>query len=104
MGTFQVALKKIVDDSYEIETGRSLAGKLAEDLQAGLMGPLRRFALITDSNVETLYAGAVLSRLLSAGFTGRPSPSPPAIPISASFASPGPFTAQPITATLILSG
>ena len=71
MGTFQVALKKIVDDSYEIETGHSLAGKLAEDLQAGLMGSLRRFALITDSNVETLYAGAVFSRLLAAGFTGK---------------------------------
>ena len=33
-----------------------------------------------------------------------PSPIPPAIPISASLASPGPFTAQPITATLISSG
>ena len=30
-----------------------------------------------------------------------PTPTPPAIPISASFASPGPFTTQPITATLI---
>ena len=33
-----------------------------------------------------------------------PSPIPPAIPISASFASPGPFTTHPITATLISSG
>ena len=31
----------------------------------------------------------------------NPSPFPPAIPISASRASPGPFTTQPITATLI---
>ena len=31
----------------------------------------------------------------------RPSPLPPAIPISASLASPGPLTTQPITATLI---
>src|SRR5699024_5437808 len=32
-----------------------------------------------------------------------PSPIPPAMPMSASFASPGPFTTQPMTATLILS-
>ena len=31
----------------------------------------------------------------------KPSPRAPAIPISASRASPGPFTAQPRTATLI---
>ena len=31
----------------------------------------------------------------------KPSPRAPAIPISASLASPGPFTAQPSTATLI---
>ena len=31
----------------------------------------------------------------------RPSPFPPAIPKSASLASPGPFTTQPITATFI---
>ena len=31
----------------------------------------------------------------------RPSPFPPAIPTSAAAASPGPFTAQPITATVI---
>ncbi len=37
-------------------------------------------------------------------FIRRPSPIPPAIPKSASFASPGPFTTQPITATLISSG
>src|SRR5699024_7515074 len=34
----------------------------------------------------------------------RPSPLPPAIPISASFASPGPLTTHPITATVRSSG
>ena len=71
MSVFQVELKKVVDDSYEIEVGRSLAGKLAEDLSAGLMGSLRRFALITDSNVEKLYAEPILRRLTDAGFSGE---------------------------------
>ena len=71
MSTFRVALKKTVDDSYEIEVGRDLAGKLAEDLKRGLVGGCRRFALITDSNVEKLYAEAIRDRLLEAGFEGE---------------------------------
>ncbi len=69
MSTFHVELKKTVDDSYEIEVGRSLAGKLAEDLKRGLIGS-RRFALITDSNVEKLYAEPIRDRLLEAGLEG----------------------------------
>ena len=42
MGTFHVGLKKTVDDSYEIEVGRALAGKLAEDLNT--LGYQGRFA------------------------------------------------------------
>ena len=71
MGVFYVNLKKVVDDSYQIEVGRSLAAALAEDLEKGLMGPLRKFALITDTNVEKLYAEPILRRLLAAGFAGR---------------------------------
>ena len=71
MSTFRVALKKTVDDSYEIEVGRDLAGKLAEDLKRGLVGGCRRFALITDSNVEKLYAEAIRDRLAEAGFEGE---------------------------------
>ena len=40
MGTFHVDLKKTVDDSYEIEVGRSLAGNMAEDLAGGLLASL----------------------------------------------------------------
>lgn len=71
MSTFQVELKKTVDDSYEIEVGRSLAGKLADDLGKGLTGNCRRFALITDSNVERLYAEAVCRKIRDAGFAGE---------------------------------
>ena len=71
MGTFQVQLKKTVDDSYEIEVGRSLMHQLADDLANGLLGGLRRFALITDSRVETLYARPICRMLQAAGFDGE---------------------------------
>ena len=71
MSTFHVELKKTVDDSYEIEVGRSLGQKLADDLAGGLMGNLRRFALITDSHVEPLYAQPLCQRLQDAGFIGE---------------------------------
>ena len=71
MSTFYVDLKKTVDDSYEIEVGRSLAGKLAEDLKRGVAGGSRRFALITDSNVEKLYAEPIRDRLFEAGLEGE---------------------------------
>ena len=71
MGTFRVELKKTVDDSYEIEVGRALAGCLVKDLEDGLMGSLKKFALITDSNVEDLYAQPVCAALTEAGFEGQ---------------------------------
>ena len=70
MSTFQVQLKKTVDDSYEIEVGRSLMRKLADDLADGLMGDIHRFALITDSRVDTLYAQPLCRMLQDIGFTG----------------------------------
>jgi 3-dehydroquinate synthase len=71
VSTFNVELKRVVDDSYEIEIGRSLAGRLADDLRAGLIPGRRRFALITDSTVESLFAPDIRDRLLSAGFEGE---------------------------------
>ena len=71
MSTFNVELKRVMDDSYEIEIGRSLAGRLADDLRAGLIPGRRRFALITDSTVESLFAPDIRDRLLSAGFEGE---------------------------------
>ena len=56
MSTFNVELKKVVDDSYEIEIGYDLKKKLVNDIEKGLVGKIRKFAVITDSNVADLYA------------------------------------------------
>lgn len=68
MSTFQVELKKVVDDSYEIETGFDLKEKLVADLKAGLLGNRKNLALITDSNVKSLYGDPILFLLREAGY------------------------------------
>lgn len=68
MSVFNVELKKVVDDSYEIEIGYELTQKLVEDLEKGLLGTIKKFALITDSNVQNLYAKPIFDRLMQAGF------------------------------------
>lgn len=68
MHTFQVELKKVVDDSYEIEIGYELEKKLISDLQNGLAGKLHKFAVITDSIVKELYADRIVKILLDAGY------------------------------------
>lgn len=68
MGTFQVELKKVVDDSYQIEVGFALEDKLIADLQDGLVGKIHKFAVITDSNVKDLYGEPILHRLQDAGY------------------------------------
>ena len=45
MSVFQVELKKVVDDSYEIEIGYQLQEKLIDDLKNGLVGKIKKFAI-----------------------------------------------------------
>lgn len=71
MSTFQVELKKVVDDSYEIEIGFGLEKKLMEDLKNGLVGNIRKFAVITDSVVKDLYAIPILTLLQDSGYTAE---------------------------------
>lgn len=68
MSVFNVELKKVVDDSYEIEVGYELETKLIADIERGLVGNIRKFAVITDSNVSRLCARAICEGLLRAGF------------------------------------
>jgi 3-dehydroquinate synthase len=68
MSTFQVELKKVVDDSYDIEIGFELMDKLIEDLKAGLVGNIHKFAIVTDSTVKELYGDTLLKKVREAGY------------------------------------
>lgn len=68
MSVFNVELKKMVDNSYEIEIGFCLEDKLISDIQNGLVGNITKFAVITDSIVKDLYADSVLNKLINAGY------------------------------------
>ncbi len=68
MSIYNVKLEKYVDDSYEIETGYSLADKMISDIKNGLVGNIGKFAIITDDTVKDLYAVPILDKLKNAGF------------------------------------
>lgn len=68
MSTFNVELKKVVDDSYAIEIGYDLEEQLVNDIKAGLVGKIKKFAVVTDSIVSDLYANKIYQLLLDAGY------------------------------------
>lgn len=68
MAVFNVELKKVVDDSYDIEIGFELSDKLIEDIRHGLVGNITKFAVITDSIVKELYTDKILEKLVNAGY------------------------------------
>ncbi|MBR1390652.1 MAG: 3-dehydroquinate synthase [Lachnospiraceae bacterium] len=68
MSTFQVELKRVVDDSYTIEIGYRLEEKLVEDIRRGLVGGIKKFAVVTDTTVKPLYADKIHELLLQAGY------------------------------------
>lgn len=68
MSVFHVELKRVVDDSYEIEAGFGLADKMITDIADGLVGKIKRFAVVTDSNIKELYAEDILKKLREAGY------------------------------------
>jgi len=68
MKNFRVELKKVVDDSYDIEVGYGLTESLVNDLKNGLVGKTKKLAVITDSIVKDLYADKIAERLVEEGF------------------------------------
>lgn len=68
VSVLNVELKKVVDDSYEIEIGHGLSDRLLEDLDTGLLGKIKKLAVITDTNVCDLYAKPICQKLLADGF------------------------------------
>ena len=69
MGSFQVELKQMVDDSYEIEIGFGLQQQFLNDIKNGLVGKIEKFAVVTDSIVKDLYAEKIYHLLLEQGYT-----------------------------------
>ena len=67
---FRCELKKVVDDTYDIEIGHGLQERLVDDLKNGLTGK-RKFAVITDSIVEGLYARDIFERIKAVGFAAE---------------------------------
>ncbi|MBQ1274490.1 MAG: 3-dehydroquinate synthase [Cellulosilyticum sp.] len=68
MSKFYVELKKVVDDSYDIEVGRNLFDTLVKDLKGELGKGISKYAIITDSNVKALYGDQLYQRLTNEGF------------------------------------
>ena len=68
MNKFRVELKKVVDDSYDIEVGYELMDSLIRDIKEGLVGKLHKFAVITDSIVKDLYAEKICELLKAEGY------------------------------------
>ena len=52
MSIFNVELKKVVDDTYDIEIGYNLSDTLVSDLENGLAGKIKKFAVITVGEAE----------------------------------------------------
>lgn len=66
MEKFHVDLKKTIDHSYDIVIGERLAESLCEDLFRRTETEKRNIAIITDSNVDPLYAEPLFQLLRAA--------------------------------------
>lgn len=69
MSIFNVELKKVVDDTYDIEIGYNLSDTLVSDLENGLVGKIKKFAVITDTNVRDHYALPICEKIKHAGYS-----------------------------------
>lgn len=68
MSVFNVGLKKVIDDSYDIEIGFELQQRLIQDIKNGLVGDITKFAIVTDSIVKELYADNIHCLLQEADY------------------------------------
>ena len=82
----------------------ALAAAARNDSQCHIFSPVSRpcyFQLTSSSRRVDNSSSSGTFRTIFPFLMRRPSPTPPAMPMSASLASPGPLTTQPMTATLI---
>jgi len=71
MSNFHVALKKVVDDSYDVQIGCGLIDDMIQDIKEGLVGNKKKFAVITDSNVDEVYGRPGLEKNPCGRISGR---------------------------------
>lgn len=71
MSKFHVELKKVVDDTYDVEIGKGLVPTLIRDMKNGLDQGVKKLAVITDSNVEEPYGGPICQALCEAGYAAE---------------------------------
>ena len=69
MSIFNVELKKVVDDTYDIEIGYNLSDTLVSDLENGLAGKIKKFAVLTDTKVRDPYALPICEKIKHAGYS-----------------------------------
>ena len=66
---YTVSLKRVVDDTYDVEIGADLIDKLVSDLKDwSIDRKISKFAVITDSIVKDLYAERINHKLIENGF------------------------------------
>lgn len=66
---YTVSLKRIVDDTYDVEIGSNLIDKLVLDLKNWNLGKkISKYAIITDTIVKDLYANRIYQKLIENGF------------------------------------
>ncbi|MCD7837271.1 MAG: 3-dehydroquinate synthase [Lachnospiraceae bacterium] len=69
MKTIDVKIEKIINNSYEIEIGYNLFGKLVYDITQGLVTNVHKYAIVTDSNVAGLYGYNLLNLMIKQGLS-----------------------------------
>ncbi|HCW05053.1 MAG TPA: 3-dehydroquinate synthase [Clostridium sp.] len=63
-----IELRRVIDDSYDIEIGENLFNKLIEDLKNNLVNDISKYCIITDDIVAQLYGNRLLELVTSNGF------------------------------------
>ena len=69
MKTIDVKIEKVINNSYEIEIGYDLFGKLVDDITQGLVTNVHKYAIVTDSNVAGLYGYNLLNLMINQGLS-----------------------------------
>ncbi len=68
---FFCELKKVVDDSYQIQIGKNLENQLVADINGGLLKGKKKLAVVTDEQVKSLYAENICNLLCENGYDAR---------------------------------